>query len=120
MIRDGEPVIIDMGDFSRGSYLFDVGLLCTIYGVPELGISELATKIPTAMGLELWDRFVVHYFADKTPEEYAYFVEHRDFLASLRLIYTITFLPTMREACVQMIRDTLMPRIRAAAPTALS
>jgi uncharacterized protein (TIGR02172 family) len=120
MIRDGEPVIIDMGDFSRGSYLFDVGLLCTIYGVPELGISELATKIPNAMGFELWERFVAHYFADKTPEEYAYFAQHRDFLASLRLIYTITFLPKMREACVQMIRDTLMPRIRAAALTALS
>ncbi len=112
MIRDGEPVIIDMGDFSRGSYLFDVGLLCTIYGVPELGISELATKIPNELGLALWERFVAHYFADKTPEEYAFFDQNRAFLASLRLIYTVTFLPKMRDACVQMIRDTLMPRIR--------
>jgi uncharacterized protein (TIGR02172 family) len=112
MIRDGEPVIIDMGDFSRGSYLFDVGLLCTIYGVPELGLSELATKIPNDLGLVLWERFVAHYFADKTPEEYAYFNRNRAFLASLRLIYTVTFLPKMRDACVQMIRDTLMPRIR--------
>lgn len=116
MIRDGEPVIIDMGDFSRGSYLFDLGLLATIYGVPELGICELATKIPTALGLQLWERFQVHYFADKSPEEYAYFDTHRDFLASLRLIYTVTFLPKMRDACVHMIRDLLMPRIRAAAP----
>jgi uncharacterized protein (TIGR02172 family) len=115
MIRDGEPVIIDMGDFSRGSYLFDVGLLCTIYGVPELGISELATKIPADAGVALWERFLAHYFADKPAHELAYFNRNRDFFASLRLIYTITFLPKMRDMCVAMIQDTLMPRMRAAA-----
>jgi uncharacterized protein (TIGR02172 family) len=112
MIRDGEPVIIDMGDFSRGSPLFDLGLVRTIYGVPELGISELATKIPAATGVALYERFLAHYFAGRPREERECFEANRDFLASLRLIYTITFLPKMREACARMIRDTLLPRMR--------
>ena len=54
MIQNGEPVIIDMGDLSIGSYLFDVGLVFAIYGVEELGLSMRATKLPVAQGLELW------------------------------------------------------------------
>lgn len=111
MIRDGEPVIIDMGDFSRGSYLFDIGLVRTIYGVPELGISELATKIPTATGVALYERFLAHYFADRPRADFEFYQANRDFLALLRLIYTITFLPKMRDACARMIRDILLPRI---------
>jgi len=53
MIRDGEPVIIDMGDLSTGSLIFDFGLLLTNYGIPELGISELATEIPNEKFVDL-------------------------------------------------------------------
>ena len=114
MIRDSEPVIIDMGDLSRGSYLFDIGLLCTIYGIPELGICELATKIPTAKGVELWEHFLAQYFADKSAEEYAFFHQNRYFLASLRIIYTITFLPKLRNQMVQLLKTVLLPGMRAA------
>ncbi|MFM1770403.1 MAG: hypothetical protein RJA22_2932 [Verrucomicrobiota bacterium] len=112
MIRQGEPVIIDMGDVSIGSYLFDIGLLNTIYGLPELGISELATKIPTAQGVQLWEAFLKHYFADKPAAEYEFFDRNRYFLGSLRAIYSITFLPQLRDALCRMVTDTLMPRIR--------
>ena len=112
MIRDGEPVIIDMGDVSRGHYLFDIGLLCTIYGLPpELGISELATKIPADDGARLLERFLACYFADKPAEEYEFFQRNRYFLASLRLIYTITFLPSLKERLAVMIKDVLLPKI---------
>lgn len=113
MIRDGEPVIIDMGDLSRGHYLFDIGLLATVYGVPELELCELATKIPAAEGTRLWDAFLHHYFADKSPEEYRLFESNKYFLASLRLIYTITFLPAFRDRCATFIKDLLIPRMRA-------
>ena len=112
MIRNGEALVIDMGDLSVGSPLFDVALLYMIYGVPEMGISELATKIPNARGVELWNGFVKHYFADQPPEAYAAFHRDRYFFASLRLIYTITFFPKLREQCVHWIRDILLPKMR--------
>jgi uncharacterized protein (TIGR02172 family) len=113
MIRDGEPVIIDMGDLSRGHYLFDIGLLCTIYGFPETGICEMATKIPSADGLRLLERFLVHYFAGRTEEEYRFFQNNRYFLASLRLIYSATFLPSLRAESARIIKDMLLPRMAA-------
>jgi len=112
MIRNGEALVIDMGDLSVGSPLFDVALLYMIYGVPELGISELATKIPNARGVELWNGFVKHYFAGQPPEAYEVFHRDRYFFASLRLIYTITFFPKLQEQCVHWVRDILLPKMR--------
>lgn len=111
MIRGSEPVIIDMGDVSRGHYLFDIGLICTIYGYPELGICEMVTKIPDDAGFRLCERFLEHYFADKPAEEYRFFQDNRHFLASLRFIYTITFLPKLREKLSAIIKDTLLPKM---------
>jgi uncharacterized protein (TIGR02172 family) len=113
MMQNGELVIIDMGDFSTGSYLFDLGLIYMIYGVPELGLSMLATKIPTEEGLAFWNHFAGHYFADKNAEERALWEENRYFLASLRLIYSVTFLPGLRSELERWIKDILLPRIMA-------
>ena len=114
MIQDGNPIIIDMGDISIGSYLFDVGLIYTLYGAEELGLCMKATKIPNRAGLEIWDCFEKHYFADKPDRDRVFFHNNRYFLASLRIIYVITFLPSYREACLRMLKDILMPRIRSA------
>lgn len=111
MIRDGEPVIIDMGDLSTGSFLFDIGLLLTIYGIPELGISELATKIPNEKGVELWEAFRAAYFTDLDAAAIAYIDANIAFLASLRVIYSITFLPALRDSLCSMMTDILLPRM---------
>jgi hypothetical protein len=103
-----------MGDFSIGSYLFDVGLMYTLYGSEELGLSIMATKIPNDKGLEIWKSFEKHYFADKSDEARAYFHDNRYFFASLRIIFVITFLPKLREDCLKMMKDILLPRIRSA------
>ena len=113
MIRQGEPVIIDMGDVSRGHYLFDIGLICTIYGYPELRTSEMVTKIPNDAGARLCEHFLDHYFADKPAEERAFFERNRQFLASLRLIYTITFLPKLRDQLAATIKHVLLPKMAA-------
>ena len=113
MMREVEPVLIDMGDMSIGSYLFDVGLLCCIYGLPELGSSELVTKIPTETGVALWQGFVKHYFADKPPEEFEFFQRNMHFLASLRLIQTITSMPTVRDLLATLIKDKLLAKMLA-------
>jgi uncharacterized protein (TIGR02172 family) len=113
MMQNGELVIIDMGDFSTGSYLFDIGLIFVIYGIPELGISMLATKIPNEQGLEFWNHFEKHYFADKSAEERAFFEQNKYFLASLRTIYSITFLPSLRSELERWLKDFLLPRIMA-------
>jgi uncharacterized protein (TIGR02172 family) len=115
MIKNNEPIIIDMGDFSIGSYLFDIGLIYMIYGIPELKISELVTKIPASNGHELWKYFVKDYFSDKTQEEYELFDRNRYFLGSLRAIYTITFLPKFRDELAANLKDFLLPRIKSSA-----
>ena len=112
MIRGDEPVVIDMGDVSRGHYLFDIGLMATIYGVPELGICEMATKLPRDEGVRLYEHFLTHYFADKTAEEYDFFQRNLYFLASLRLIYAITFAPNLKAQMAALIKDVLLPRMR--------
>lgn len=111
MIRDGEAVIIDMGDLSRGHYLFDIGLLCTIYGYPETGICEMATKIPNADGLRFLEHFLEHYFRNKPEDEYRFFQNNKYFLASLRLIYTSTFLPSLKAESARIIKDILLPKM---------
>jgi len=83
----------------------------TIYGVEELGLSLLATKIPTAHGVQLWDGFYKHYFEDKPAEERAFFDNNRYFFASLRIIFSITFLPKLREQLVTMLKEILIPKI---------
>lgn len=112
MIRNNEPIIIDLGDFSVGSYLFDMGLVCMIYGLPELGFCEMVTKIPTEQGVRLYESFISAYFADRPAEDYAFYQKNRYFLASLRAIYTITFLPQLRARMIEVVRDHLLPRMR--------
>jgi len=118
MIRDGEPVIIDMGDLSRGHYLFDVGLIAMIFGYEEIGNCEFVTKIPNATGRRLYEHFIDAYFARRPAEELAFFRRNEAFLASLRLINAISFLPRARDELVAKIRDALLPRIRIEAATA--
>ena len=113
MIRAGEPVVIDMGDVSRGHYLFDIGLMATIYGVPELEICEMATKLPRDEGVRLYDHFIEHYFAHKTADELEFFQRNVHFLASLRLIYAITFAPRLKQQLATSIRKVLLPKIMA-------
>jgi uncharacterized protein (TIGR02172 family) len=115
MIRNDEALIIDLGDFSLGSYFYDIGLVCFIYGLPELGICELATKIPSAQGVKLYDSFLESYFHDRPATDFDFFQRNRYFLASLRAIYTVTFLPAMRSRMVEIVGDHLLPRMRAEA-----
>lgn len=112
MMQDGEPMIIDLGDLSRGSWQIDLGVMYAIYGVPELGICERATKIPTAKGVELWNLIEQHYFADEPDDARQYFHQNRYFLASLRLVYAITFLPSRRERFLKLLTEFLLPRMR--------
>jgi hypothetical protein len=113
MMRNGEPVIIDMGDVSRGHYFFDIGLIYTIFGYPEQDTCAMVTKIPSDKGDVLCERFINHYFADKPDQERAYFERNRHFLASLRLFYTITFLRKLREQLADTIKNVLLPKMAA-------
>jgi hypothetical protein len=69
-------------------------------GMPGLGFSELATKIPVDVGFDLWRSF-----------ERRFFAENRYFFGSLRPIYTINFLPQLREEFIKILKDFLIPRM---------
>lgn len=112
MIRDGEPLIIDMGDVSRGHPLFDVGLLAMIYAYPEGGNCEFVTGMPNDLGRRLYEGFLDAYFEDRPPAEREFFLRNEAFLASLRLIAAIPVLPMARDSLLEKIRDFLMPKIR--------
>ena len=112
MMRGDEPIIIDMGDVSRGHYLFDLGVIAMIFGYEESGSSEFVTKIPNAVGYRLYQRFIEAYFANRLAAERAFFERNRAFLASLRLINAISFLPFAREELVGKVRDQFLPLIR--------
>lgn len=114
MIRDGEPVIIDMGDLSRGHYLFDVGLIAMIFGYEESGSSEFVTKIPNATGRRLYEHFIKAYFARRSAGELEFFRRNEAFLASLRLINAFAFVPRARDELAAKIRTHFLPGIRAA------
>jgi uncharacterized protein (TIGR02172 family) len=114
MIRNGEPIVIDMGDFSRGSPLFDLGLVETIYS-PAVGICERVTKLPNDVGADFLTRFLDHYFAGR-PDELASFEVDRAFYASLRLLHSIRLLkaiPDFRQQLIGVLRDGLIPAMRA-------
>ena len=111
MMKDNDPLVIDLGDLSIGSYYFDIGLLYMIYGIPELNICQMATKIPLETGIKLWEAFSKNYFLDKPVEDFDYFYNNRYFFASLRIIYTITFLPKLKDELVTMMKQILIPRM---------
>lgn len=113
MVRDDAPMIIDMGEFSIGNYLFDLGQWCTIYGYPELNTCEIVTKIPSDKGKVFLDKLLDAYFAERTPEERAEFEWNRCFLATIRTIGAAANVPDLREFLVKMIREFYIPRIRA-------
>lgn len=63
MMVNGEPVVIDMGDVSYGSPLFDLGLTMMI-DWPLVGICERVTKLPNTLGAIFLEHSLDHYFAD--------------------------------------------------------
>ena len=79
MIRKNEALIIDLGDFSIGSYFFDIGLLSFIYGLPELGICEMATKMPSEQGIQLYENFLDSYFVDRPAADFEFFRRNQYF-----------------------------------------
>lgn len=109
MIQNGEPVIIDMGDLSIGSYLFDVGLVFAIYGVEELGLSMRATKLPVAQGLELWSKFHEHFFADKASKSARSFMRTATSWDHCASCAPRTF-AKMRSEFVPMIKNVFIPK----------
>ena len=113
MVRAGQPLIIDMGEFSVGSYLFDLGQWCTIYGYPELNTCEIVTRIPSDRGRVFLEKLLDFYFAKRTPAERALFERNRHFLASLRTIGAAALVPALREPLVKQLRDFMLPRMRA-------
>lgn len=113
MLRRGRPIIIDMGDLSRGSPWFDVAVVFMIYGVPELGLCELATGIPTEHGLRLWEAFKRRYLADRPEGDREYLEQHGHFLAALRLLCAFEIAPTRKQDFIAMIRDVLLPRMKS-------
>jgi len=113
MIRDNEPMLLDLGDLSTGSYLFDLGLLATIYGNPDSGVCERVTRLPNEMGRRLFEGFCRSYFARRPDSDAEFFRRNLHFLSVMRPIHVATFLPHFQETWFPRLKEVLMPLIRA-------
>ncbi len=113
MIKDGEPLLLDLGDFSTGSYLFEIGVIAAIYSKPSSGVCQRVTKLPGDLGLKLFNHFCESYFANKPPEDLEFFRRNFNFLQALRPMFASTFLPSFGETWIPRLRDELLPLIRA-------
>ena len=114
MVQEGEAVVIDMGDFSRGSPLFDLGLIETIYS-PVVGICEPVTKLPNEIGARFLARFLDHYFDGLPAADRERFERDRAFYASLRILHSVRLLdaiPDFRDRIWSVVTDTLIPAMR--------
>jgi len=72
MVRDGELLLIDMGDMSRGHILFDfLATAVTQANLVKLDakFAEAFVKMPVALINTTWRRLIDSYFADKTAAE---------------------------------------------------
>ncbi len=114
MIQGDEPVVIDMGDFSRGSPLFDLGLIETIYS-PVVGICEPVTKLPNEIGARFLELFLDHYFDGLPAADRERFERDRPFYASLRILHSVRLLdalPEFRDRIWSVVTDRLLPAMR--------
>lgn len=67
MLQKEEPLFIDMGEFSRGYYMFDIGLIYTVFryqaGTP-IGLRLTGLSIDDS--LRFWELFIEYYFGADT------------------------------------------------------
>lgn len=69
-MQNGEPCLIDMGDFSIGSPWFDIAQTYLIYvRLADTGKCRLAVGMEPELSRKVWSLFVKYYFGEDMDEE---------------------------------------------------
>ncbi len=86
LIQDGEPRLIDLGDFSLGHPMFDVGQIYNIfYCSRQTHISERAVGMEPELAFRVWELFERYYFDSPDEEQREDIRQQAFFFGCLRL-----------------------------------
>lgn len=86
LMQNGDPCLIDMGDFSIGDPMFDIGQVYNIfYNSRITRISEKAVGMPADLAFRVWELFEESYFNATTDTDRARVREAADFYGCLRM-----------------------------------
>ena len=117
MMQNGEALLIDMGDISIGSPLFDLGATYNVLHHLSDEMIYQSTGIPIPLRDRFWKKFVQTYFATEDEETLAH-CEQTVYAASmLRWAVALgsadTFSDELRSARVQELRERFFPNADA-------
>jgi len=86
LMQSGEPRLIDLGDFSLGHGMFDVGQIYNIfYCSRQTHISERAVGMDPELAFRIWELFEQYYFGSPDKQEREAIREQAFFFGCLRL-----------------------------------
>ena len=117
MMQNGEVLLIDMGDISIGSPLFDLASTCNVmYRLSDEAIYQ-STGIPIPLRDRFWKKFTQTYFATEDEEKLAHYGKiiyaASMFRWAVGLGTADTFSDESRIERVQELRERLFPNADA-------
>ena len=117
MMQNGEALLIDMGDISIGSPLFDLGATYNVLHHLSDEMIYQSTGIPLPLRDRFWKRFAQTYFATEDEQTLAYYEKTVYAASMLRFAVALgsadTFSDEVRSARVQELREKVFPNVDA-------
>jgi uncharacterized protein (TIGR02172 family) len=118
MIKDGELLLIDMGDMSIGHPIFDfLATAATQVNLVKLNpaYAEVHTKMPPELITKTWRRLFDNYFADRTQEDRDRIEEQISMFSKLKVALAPVFGrgadPAIIQASIDDAKANFLPKI---------
>lgn len=120
MQSDGELVLIDMADISRGNSLFDIGgtfLVMCIAGMNDHSITEQVIGLEFEMARKAWGILLSTYYGTTDPQRLELINQRCGAFALLRMATTLGFKTTRSRqnsgAMLTLLRERMFPNTEA-------
>jgi uncharacterized protein (TIGR02172 family) len=110
MLRNGEPMLIDMGEVGFGHPLIDLGHACSAM-YTFIGDYETVIGMPRATGAELWRRTMRCYFDGLPEAEFAHRMEQIEAASAIRNFTWMSLSDSFPEEVVNECREAFGERV---------
>lgn len=118
MVKDGELIMIDLGDFSIGHPVFDfLATAATQANLVELSpeYAEIHTKMKAERIRKVWSTLLEQYFSDRTPQQRGQIDAQIRLFSKLKVACAPAVakgIPKrLMEASINDVKENLIPRI---------
>jgi aminoglycoside phosphotransferase (APT) family kinase protein len=118
MVKDGELIMIDLGDFSIGHPVFDfLATAATQANLVELSpeYAEIHTKMKAERIRKGWSILLEQYFSDRTPQQRGEIDAQIRLLSKLKVACAPAVAKgisnQLMEASINDVKENLIPRI---------